>query len=163
MRYDVFRSSPAFSPQLTMEPQIGGVTSAFRNALMSTFDDGMDIPELNGVRGVEEVIAGHRSASPDLSRWWLAHWKGVPAGVLIVADGPDPNSAELAYFGVVRPLRRHGVGRAILAFALAKLPEITVDALTLLVDQRNLGAIDLYRKVGFRFVDSREVFLRINS
>jgi ribosomal protein S18 acetylase RimI-like enzyme len=123
----------------------------------------MDIPELNGVRTEEEIVAGHRSDSPDLSRWWLARWQNEPAGVLILADGAAAHLAELAYCGVAPSLRRRGVGRSILVFALQKLPEIMANALTLLVDERNRPAIHLYRKVGFRFVDSREVFLRINS
>ncbi len=163
MRCDASAARLPTPAHLTMEPQTEGVSIAFCNALMSTFEDGMDIPELNGIRTEEEIIAGHRSDSPDLSRWWLARWKDEPAGVLIISDGADCHPAELAYFGVARPFRRQGVGRSIIQFALQELPEIEVNALTLLVDERNRPAIDLYRKVGFRFIDSREVFLRINS
>jgi GNAT superfamily N-acetyltransferase len=154
---------PVVPSSLKMEAQTDAVAAPFQQALASSCNDGLDIPELIGLRTNEEIVAGHRADSPDLSRWWLARWNNEPAGVLLLADGAAPQLADLAYCGVAPAFRRRGVGRAILAFTLQKAKEMGANAIALLVDERNRPAIDLYKKFGFHIVDSREVYLRINS
>jgi ribosomal protein S18 acetylase RimI-like enzyme len=132
----------------------------FRRALLDTFTDALDCPELNGLRTPEETIAGHRAGAPDLSRWWLARLGGGPAGVLILSESAATDVWEVGYLGVVPAARRRGVGRALADFAVRQAATAGARALMLLVDERNRPAIDLYKKAGFRLVDIHNVYLR---
>jgi GNAT superfamily N-acetyltransferase len=163
MRCAVALVRPAFRPSLQMETQFDGATAEFTQVLTDSCNEGLDIPELSGLRTTDEIMAGHRSDTPDLFRWWLARWNREPAAVLMLGDGPDAQVAELAYCGVAPSFRRRGVGRAVLAFALQKARDFEAEALSLQVDERNQPAIALYRQFGFTVVDSREVYLRVGS
>lgn len=160
MRADFPVALPPSSADLRMEPLSDHITSTFQHILMDTFEATQDAPELNGLRSAEEIIAGHVGASPDLSRWWLAHWKGRPAGVLILADGIVPELHDLAYFGVIPALRGHGIGRAIFTFSLEYSAKSGASGMTLLVDDRNQPAIRLYEDASFRTTSVRDVFIR---
>jgi ribosomal protein S18 acetylase RimI-like enzyme len=63
--------------------------------------------------------------------------------------------------GVVGPARRRGLGREILLHALAEARAAGAPSLTLCVDSRNRPAWDLYRGLGFRPFDRREVYLAV--
>ncbi|MCE9532869.1 MAG: GNAT family N-acetyltransferase [Planctomycetes bacterium] len=134
--------------------------STFLNVLMQTFTGTLDAPELDGTRTPAEVLAGHQASAPDQSRWWLARWKGEPAGVLILAQAGSPEVLDLAYLGVAPAWRGRGIGSAMLSFSLEKTAELGGRAMTLLVDERNWPALELYREAGFQDVDSRDVLLR---
>ncbi len=134
----------------------------FHQTLQNTYKDTLDCPELNGVRGVEEVIVGHRGQShfdPDL--WLLALADGLPVGVLLLMRSPETHDWEISYVGVVPEARRHGYGRELVLKALAEAKTVDAPYLTLSVDARNHPAHELYRVLGFEVYDRREVFLAV--
>jgi mycothiol synthase len=136
--------------------------SVFHQTLQNTYKDTLDCPELNGVRGVEEVIAGHRGQShfdPDL--WLLALADGLPVGVLLLMRSPETHDWEISYVGVVPEARRRGFGRELVLKALAEARTAGAPCLTLSVDGRNQPARELYRVLGFEPYDRREVFLAV--
>lgn len=143
-----------FEPLAEADPEV------FRDTLMATFEASLDCPELNGLRGPDEVLAGHVAGAPDLSRWWLARAGGEPAGVLILAESDASACWDLAYLGVAPGCRRRGIGRALVEFAVRQAGDAGATTFKLLVDERNGPAIDLYKSYGFRMVDVREVYLR---
>jgi mycothiol synthase len=137
-------------------------SAPFHQTLQNTYKDTLDCPELNGVRGVEEVIAGHRGQShfdPDL--WRLALADGIPIGVLLLMRSPDAHDWEISYVGVAPEARGRGFGRELVLQALAEARLAGAPYLTLSVDARNHPARALYDNLGFEVYDRREVFLAV--
>jgi ribosomal protein S18 acetylase RimI-like enzyme len=134
----------------------------FHQTLQNTYQDTLDCPELNGVRGVAEVIAGHRSQSQfDPELWLLALADGLPVGVLLLMRSPETHDWEISYVGVVPEARRRGFGRELVLKALAEARAAGAPNLTLSVDARNHPARELYRLLGFEPYDRREIFLAV--
>ena len=62
----------------------------FERTLLRSYDGTRDCPEVNGVRTIAEIIAGHRAQGKhDPDRWWLAFAEDQPVGVLLVAQVPE--------------------------------------------------------------------------
>ena len=147
--------------RLRMESGSTADRDRFKQILMSTFDDSLDCPELNGLRTPEEIVEGHLAASPDRARWQLAWTAAEPVGVLILSEGALSEQVDLSYMGVVPAARGRGIGKSMLSASLHQLAVAGAREVTLLVDERNRPAIDLYHTYGFHSVDGREVFLRV--
>jgi ribosomal protein S18 acetylase RimI-like enzyme len=132
------------------------------DTLLRTYDGTEDCPEISGVRGVDEVITGHRAQGKyDPSRWWLALAEGRPVGVLLLCEVPEWAAWDVAYVGVVPEARERGYGRRLMHKALSQARADGVGRLTLSVDVRNRPAWNLYTDLGFQPHDRREVFLGI--
>jgi ribosomal-protein-alanine N-acetyltransferase len=78
----------------------------------------------------------------------------APAGLLIARRAAD--EAELLTIGVAPSQRRAGLGRALLAHALAELSASGATQLFLEVDEGNGAAVALYRELGAERVGHRE-------
>jgi ribosomal protein S18 acetylase RimI-like enzyme len=142
-------------------PELPGV-AAFIETLLRTYEGTQDCPEITGVRGPEEILAGHRAQGKhDPRRWWLALSEGRPVGVLLLSEVPEWAALDVAYVGVVPEARGRGHGRALMHRALAEARADGVARLTLSVDVRNRPAWALYTDMGFTPNDRREVFLAI--
>jgi ribosomal protein S18 acetylase RimI-like enzyme len=134
----------------------------FEHTLLRTYEESCDCPEINGVRTVGDVLAGHRAQGYyDARHWWLAHQETAAVGILLLVQVPECHSCELAYLGVVPEARRHGIGRELVSKALGEASAMRALQLTLSVDSRNRPACNLYRSAGFVAYDRREVFLAI--
>jgi ribosomal protein S18 acetylase RimI-like enzyme len=136
--------------------------AAFHRTLLLTYEDSRDCPEVNGIRTIDDIVAGHQAQgvfSPD--RWFLALAAGCPVGVLLLADFPTLPGWEVAYLGVVPGARRRGYGTALTAKAIREARAARAAQLTLSVDARNGPAWDLYRRQGFEPYEQREVYLAI--
>ena len=140
----------------------------FRQTLLRTYEATLDCPEVNGVRGIEEVLEGHRAQGAfDPRRWWLvwprdrrdASANGQPVGVLMMTQMPESGDWEVSYMGVVPEGRRRGFGREMLLYALCEARADDVPSVTLSVDARNQPAWKLYRALGFEPYDQRVVYL----
>jgi [ribosomal protein S18]-alanine N-acetyltransferase len=73
------------------------------------------------------------------------------------------DEAEILTVAVDVALRRRGVGRALLADHLSRLPTLGVKKLFLEVEQENAAAIALYARFGFREVGQRPGYYRKND
>ncbi len=134
----------------------------FRQTLQRTYEGTLDCPEVNGVRGIDEVIEGHRAQGAfDPQRWWLVREEEHPVGVLMMTEIPESGDWEVAYMGVAPEARRRGFGREILLHGLCEARAADVSAVTLSVDVRNQPAWNLYRALGFEPYDQRIVYLAI--
>jgi ribosomal protein S18 acetylase RimI-like enzyme len=138
----------ATASRLTFVPYPACDPAEFDRTLLRAHDDSLDCPELHGVRSPDEVLAGYRDCAPDRSRWWLARLGAEPVGVLVLGPG------DLSFVGVLPEHRGHGIGRALVEAAVSWHPD-----LSLIVDDRNIPAIALYRSLGFEAVGSRDVFI----
>jgi mycothiol synthase len=142
----------AFSPETEAE---------FREVLQATYADSLDMPELEGVRSLDDILASHRAGGRfDPARWQLGHLPGEPASsaILLLSDIPDHMAWEVAYLGLTPAARGRGLGRLALAHAL-ELARPHTPRLELAVDARNLVAHRLYRAAGFTTFDRRFVHL----
>jgi ribosomal protein S18 acetylase RimI-like enzyme len=149
-------------PQLTFLPHRDGARQRFQQTLLRTYHDTLDCPELNGVRDVAEIIAGHEGQGHhDPERWWLAEEAGQPVGVLLTADVPELGGWDLSYVGVVPEARGRGVGCCLTRKALVEARAAGESRLTLAVDTRNRPARLLYERLGFEATEEREVYLAI--
>ncbi len=134
----------------------------FHETLLRTYAGTLDCPELNGVRTVEEIIAGHRGQGNfDPARWWLLFDHETVVGVVLMAEVPELAAWDLTYLGIVPEARRRGYGRLLVQLVLAAARAAEVDRLIVAVDDRNLPACNLYRNLGFEEYDRREIYLAI--
>lgn len=154
---------PAGTPRLDWRPYADAALPAFVAALDSTYVDSLDMPELEGIRGLEDVLASHRAGGRfDPSRWQLGTVEGEPdaLALALLTAAPDRDAWEVSYLGLSPSARGRGLGRAALAHAL-DLARPHAPRLELAVDARNLPADRLYRASGFRPFDRRGVYLAV--
>ncbi|MGP0062037.1 MAG: GNAT family N-acetyltransferase [Isosphaeraceae bacterium] len=135
----------------------------FREVLQATYAGSLDMPELEGTRGLDDILDGHRAAGlfvPD--RWRLGRIPGEPeaAAVLLMAEVPGRDAWEVIYLGLTPAARGRGLGRAVLRHAL-ELARVHTPRLELAVDLRNTPAVRLYRTTGFVIRNRRTVHLAI--
>ena len=135
----------------------------FRQVLNRTYEASFDMPELEGVRSLDDVIAAHRAGGRfDPSLWMIGTLPNEPesAAVLLLTDQPERGLWEISYLGLTPNARGRGLGRMVLAHAL-ETARPNSPRLVLAVDIRNLPASRLYRNAGFVPFDRRAVHLRI--
>jgi GNAT superfamily N-acetyltransferase len=147
--------------RLTMESYDLAHPEVFHHTLLRTYEQTLDCPEVNGIRTIDEVIAGHKAQGRfDPSHWWLARRNDEPVGVMMIAE-PDGGIWEVAYMGVIPEARRQGVGRELLLHVLCEARAGGIHQVILSVDDRNLRARQLYETTGFQLYDHRIVLLSI--
>jgi ribosomal protein S18 acetylase RimI-like enzyme len=162
LRHDLSALPPARPPTLAYQTYTECDHDLFHETLQKTYEDTRDCPEVNGVRTIDEVIAGHHSqGTHDPDHWWLAFAEGAPIGVVMLTALPEWSSWDLIYLGVVKSARGHGIGRRMTTRALAAAHAAKARQLTLSVDVRNQAAWNLYRGAGFEAYDQRAVYLAI--
>lgn len=123
----------------------------FARTVARTYAQTFDCPELTGLRGMDDVLAGHRAAGEFAEHLWVvAGSESEPLGVLLLARLKAVNSLEIVYLGVVPEARRRGVGGVLLSKAAELARRESVTSLTLAVDRRNGPARRLYGRHGFR-------------
>jgi ribosomal protein S18 acetylase RimI-like enzyme len=135
--------------------------AGFRAALQATYIDSLDMPELEGIRSLDDIMASHRTGGRfDPSRWRVGAVPGEPdaGAVLLLSALPDHDAGEVAYLGLTPAARGRGLGRAALAHAL-NLARRHAPRIELAVDLRNEPATRLYRAAGFSPFDRRAVHL----
>jgi ribosomal protein S18 acetylase RimI-like enzyme len=133
----------------------------FRAVLQATYSGSLDMPELEGIRSLDDILASHRAGGRFVaSRWQVGqiHSEPASAAVLLLSEIPDRDAWEVAYLGLTPSARGRGLGRAALAHALATAADC-VPRLELAVDVRNHPATRLYRTAGFTPFDQRAVHL----
>jgi mycothiol synthase len=135
--------------------------AGFRAVLQATYIDSLDMPELEGIRSLDDIMASHRAGGRfDPSRWRVGAVPGEPeaAAVLLLSALPDRSVWEVAYLGLTPAARGRGLGRATLVHAL-DLARPHAARIELAVDLRNEPATRLYHATGFSPFDRRAVHL----
>jgi mycothiol synthase len=153
--------SETIAPRLVWRSFNAACETEFRALLQATYACSLDMPELEGVRSLDDIIEGHRSTGrfvPD--RWRLGQVPGEPnmAVVLLLSEVPERDVWEIVYLGLTVSARGRGLGLAAIAHAL-DLARSHVSRLELAVDARNLPALRLYESAGFVSFDRRSVHL----
>ena len=132
----------------------------FAAVVQATYEGSLDCPELTGLRPIDDVLAAHQAAGQfDPALWELARIDGRDAGCLLMARLPHGHMLELVYMGVVPTFRRRGVGRLLLRGALEHCRVTRARQLTVVVDDRNTPARELYARFGLAPVAQRDAYL----
>ena len=126
-----------------------------------TYDSTLDCPALDGVRSMDDVIAGYQATGI----FQPAHWRIVrnreeDIGVLLLADHPEMRHWELLYMGLVPSSRGHGWGAQITRQAQWMARVAGVERIVLAADAANIPATNIYTAAGFVTWDRRSVFVR---
>lgn len=148
-------------PRFDWRPYSPETAAEFAEVLRSTYVGSLDMPELEGVRSLEDVLEGHRAAGRfDPGRWQVGRLLGEPdaSAVLLLSDIPDRDAWEVTYLGLTPAARGRGLGREAIAYALT-MARPHAARLELAVDIRNPPADRLYRAAGFVPFDRRAVHL----
>jgi ribosomal protein S18 acetylase RimI-like enzyme len=133
----------------------------FGSTISRTYIDSLDCPELNDVREIEDVIAGHKAVGRhDPSMWFLMCDHEHPCGVLLLSPTMQLGAVELVYLGVTPEFRGQRVGDALVHHALATAFARGFERLFVAVDSRNVPAIGLYLRHGLRHAGQRRAFMR---
>ncbi len=154
------RSRP--SGRLEYEPYRPANHGRLARMVEATYEQTLDCPKLNGVRHVEDILAGYRATGLfDPGRWLLVRHQQEDVGCLLLADHPEEESWELVYMGLVPEARGQGSGKEITRYAQWLTRRAGRRRLVLAVDAANTPAIRVYSAVGFQVCNRRSVYLRI--
>ncbi len=152
----VSESSLQFGP-LEFIPHYTIPAVSWGQLVESTYIDTLDVPELNGLRNVENTLAGYASTVPGVPQsWWIVRCNNTDIGCLLLTP-TAPGYCELTYVGIKPEWRGEGISKIIMNFARDWALENAPDGMMLAVDLRNLPAIRLYQAFGFtsqRFVQA---------
>lgn len=150
-------------PSLVWQPFHMAREEEFRAKLQASYTSSLDMPELEGVRSLDDILEGHRATGrfvPD--RWQLGQVPGEPqaAVILMLSEVPDRDVWEVVYLGLTPAARGRGLGHQAIAHAL-ELARPHASRLELAVDIRNRPATRLYNATGFVVFDRRSVHLAV--
>ena len=146
---------------LQFQPYTPEQHERFARLVEATYRETLDCPQLNGVRDVDDVLAGYRAASDfNASRWLIVRHADADVGCLILTGYPNLSVWELTYMGVVAESRGHGWGVEIAQYALSLAAEAAQSRVVLAVDAQNAPALRMYAAAGFQVWDQRAVYLR---
>ncbi|MGH7213261.1 MAG: GNAT family N-acetyltransferase [Tepidisphaeraceae bacterium] len=133
----------------------------FARAIASTYENSLDCPALNGLRDIDDVIAGHKATGEHDPRLWVSLvQQGRPQGVLLLSKTPRTDSLELVYLGLAPESRGRGIGDLLMRRAITSAADRELSRLTLAVDSRNAPALKLYYRHGMHRITSRLALLR---
>ncbi len=127
----------------------------------ATYEATRDCEGLDGVRKMDDVLAGYRAVGRSgTSEWYLVRCEGEDIGCLILADHPPRQNLELVYMGVVPAWRGRGWGVEIAQWAQWRARLLGRRRLVLAVDTDNGPALAAYVAAGFRAWDRQSVYIR---
>jgi len=134
----------------------------FRAVLQATYIQSLDMPELEGIRSLDDILASHRAAGrfrPD--RWRVGLVEGEPeaGAILLLSEVIDRDAWEVAYLGLTPAARGRGLGTSVLAQAISMAASQNVSHIELAVDTRNHPASHLYQTAQFITFDRRSVHI----
>lgn len=147
-----------FLPAASEEPERLG------KLLLATYEQTLDCPEINGLRGADDILASYAvqgNFAPE--RWFFVRHREEDVGALLLTEYQPSGTWELIYMGVLPQQRGRGFGRRILRFALAQAKQAGAPRLVLAADVRNQPALDMYRAAGLTAFDSRRVYARLRA
>lgn len=124
-----------------------------------TYIDSLDVPELIGLRQIDNTLLGYaRGQSAPARRWWSVWLQGVPVGCVILTPMFELD-CELTYLGLVPEVRGKGYSSDMMRFILDWMHREHLIRLLLAVDERNTPAVATYLRFGFHVTMSLDAWL----
>jgi GNAT superfamily N-acetyltransferase len=158
---------PALPPDLSVSNYSQQSHPLFATAIAASYQDSLDCPALNGVRRIEDIIAGHKAGGEfDPSNWFVIcqqdpiNGGNEPIGVLLLSRLPKGDSAELVYLGLSPAARGRGLGDWMMRRAFTTAAAMGVARLSLAVDSINAPALKLYYRFGMARMGSKVAMMR---
>ena len=134
----------------------------FARTIAATYQDSLDCPRLNGLRDMEDVIAGHKASGEFDPRLWGLLCEGEePLGVLLLSRAAPADTLELVYLGLAPAARGRGLGGVLMRQALAAAAACGAGRLSLAVDADNQPALKLYYRHGMQRVGAKLALMRL--
>jgi GNAT superfamily N-acetyltransferase len=132
----------------------------FAQALVRSYAQSLDCPELTGLRQMSDVLAGHRAAGPfDPALWSVAVREAQPVAVLLLSRLARQEVVEIVYMGLAQVARGTGVAEAVMRRAVDAVGRVGANTLALAVDHRNTPARKLYARWGFTQFATRDAWI----
>jgi GNAT superfamily N-acetyltransferase len=156
-----FPDSPP-SGSLQLEPFATSTWDRLARLVEATYEETLDCPFLNGLRSMEDVLAGYQATgvfAPE--RWLFVRHQDQDIGCLLLADHPQEENWELVYMGLVPSVRGNGWGREVIRHAQWLTRQAGRPRLVLAVDAGNHPAVTVYTCAGFRAWGRRRVYLKV--
>lgn len=139
----------------------------FAAAILDSYRDSLDCPRLNGIRDIEDIIAGHKASGEfDPNHWYAllemdpSGQTRTPRGVLLLSRLARGQAAELVYLGISPEARGRGLGDWLMRRALSATAEMGIGRLSLAVDSINAPALKLYYRFGMSRLASKVAMMR---
>lgn len=133
----------------------------FAQTILESYRQSLDCPALNGIRNIEDILAGHKASGEfDPQFWFLLRNPAGPQAVLLLNRVPRSESAELVYLGLVPAARGRGTGDLLMRLALWAVRQMGLCQLTLAVDANNAPALRLYYRHGMQQVGTKIALMR---
>ena len=155
-------TDPAAETATQFEPWGADNQPEFEATIAATYEETMDCPVLNGVRAMDDVLAGYRATGQhDAALWNLVRSGKEIVGCLLCADHPQTDQLELVYMGIVPAARGRRLGLLVARYAQWLAHQRGRKRVVLAVDAENEPALAMYRAAGFVPWEKRAVLLRI--
>jgi len=133
----------------------------FCDTILRIYDQSLDCPGLNGMRDIEDVIAGHKATGEfDPARWLLLVEDAAPLGVMLLSPVPRGDAVEVVYLGLVPDARGRGLGDFMMKHAAHVVAQSPCSRLSLAVDAGNTPALKLYWRHGLQTICRKLAMLR---
>jgi len=154
---------PAVPPGLHLDRYSPATHAGFAAAILASYRESLDCPPLNGVRDIEDVLAGHKSAGEfDPSDWFLlSDGDRSPLGVLLLSRTGTGDGMELVYLGLAPAARGRGLGDYLVRLAEARSAAAKAKHLSLAVDALNGPALSLYHRHGMQEIARKRALMRV--
>jgi RimJ/RimL family protein N-acetyltransferase len=128
----------------------------------NTYENTRDLPMLNGVRNIDDVLDGYRQTGVFCAdRWLFAKDGRKDVGCILMTDHPDEDQWELIYMGITPSGRGRGWGLEITRYGQWLAAQSGRKRIVLAVDAANQPALDVYTAAGFAIWGRRSVFLKV--
>lgn len=153
---------PQLPPGLRWITYNGQAHPRFADTVLATYESSLDCPTLNGLRHVDDILAGHKGAGGtfDPNLWFLLCDNDDPLAVLLLNRVGTSDLLELVYVGIIPKHRRKGLGDLLIRHALHAAASIGCTRLSLAVDADNLPALKLYWRHGLQAIGRKLALLR---
>lgn len=146
---------------LEFEPYRNSERRRLAELLENTYRDSLDLPELDGLRSIDDVIEGHRHTGVYRHGYWrFVRRYGRDVGCLLLCEHPPHGQWELAYMGLVPEARGRGWGATLAQYGQYLVGRAGGQRLLLAVDVRNTPALRSYGQAGFQPWRRRAVYLK---
>jgi ribosomal protein S18 acetylase RimI-like enzyme len=133
----------------------------FATTILSTYQHSLDCPRLNGLRSIDDILAGHRATGHfDPAIWFVLLDHHTPLGALLLTHLSGADLIELVYLGLAPGSRGRGIGDILMRRAAAAVAARKGGRLSLAVDAGNLPALKLYWRHGLQVIGRKLAYLR---
>ena len=133
----------------------------FARTIIDSYRQSLDCPALNGLRDVEDVIAGHKASGLfDAGAWFVLREGERALGVVLLSETLRSDAMELTYLGLSPEARGRRLGELMIRQALSVAAFRGHARFCLAVDSQNVPALKLYYRHGMQRVGSKLAMLK---